>query len=146
MGDALPYVPLGTGRTVAAVAAAPGKTCVIDDLGGVKCWGSPGAYYRETPAPHRPNDHYGGRLCGLGYGLPAQPWSGDQNVGDEPNEVENLGYINFGSGRTAKKIAVSEYHTCVVTDEDKGTPAAGDRDRLAGTDAGRARSAAGCDL
>ena len=35
MGDALPYVNLGTGRTAKAIFAGPGKTCVIDDLGGV---------------------------------------------------------------------------------------------------------------
>ena len=41
MGDALPPVDLGTGRTVAAFAASLNATCVVLDDDGVKCWGSP---------------------------------------------------------------------------------------------------------
>jgi alpha-tubulin suppressor-like RCC1 family protein len=41
MGDALPAVNLGTGRTALALAVGQGHTCaLLDDTVGVKCWGS----------------------------------------------------------------------------------------------------------
>jgi hypothetical protein len=39
MGDALPFVDLGTGRTAVAVAGSRYSTCAILDDGSVKCWG-----------------------------------------------------------------------------------------------------------
>jgi hypothetical protein len=39
MGDALPYVDLGTGRTVEAFASSYIINCAALDDGDVKCWG-----------------------------------------------------------------------------------------------------------
>src|SRR5690349_23266135 len=39
MGDALPVVDVGTGRTVVSVAAGLFHTCVLLDDGGIKCFG-----------------------------------------------------------------------------------------------------------
>lgn len=42
MGDALPAVDLGTGRTAVAVTAGDGHTCAILDDASTKCWGNNG--------------------------------------------------------------------------------------------------------
>ena len=39
MGDDLPAVPLGSGRTAVAVAAGAYHSCALLDNGGIKCWG-----------------------------------------------------------------------------------------------------------
>jgi alpha-tubulin suppressor-like RCC1 family protein len=39
MGDNLPAVDLGTGRTVVALAAGSNHTCAHLDNGQIKCWG-----------------------------------------------------------------------------------------------------------
>eukprot|EP00798_Chlamydomonas_sp_ICE-L_P011629 gene11629-34338_t len=39
MGDALPAVDLGTGRTATSIAAGEHHTCAILDSGDLKCWG-----------------------------------------------------------------------------------------------------------
>ena len=39
MGDALPAVALGTGRTAAGVEAGDSHTCALLDDATIKCWG-----------------------------------------------------------------------------------------------------------
>ena len=39
MGDSLPAVALGTGRTAVAITAGASHTCALLDNGTVKCWG-----------------------------------------------------------------------------------------------------------
>ena len=39
MGDNLPAVDLGTGRSATAIATAPWRTCALLDDTSVKCWG-----------------------------------------------------------------------------------------------------------
>src|SRR3569623_1101895 len=39
MGDALPVVNLGTGRTAISIAARGAHSCALLDNGKVKCWG-----------------------------------------------------------------------------------------------------------
>ncbi len=41
MGESLPRVRLGTGRTAVAVTAGDGHSCALLDGGTVKCWGTP---------------------------------------------------------------------------------------------------------
>lgn len=91
MGTNLPYVDLGTGRTAVAIAAKGWHVCVILDNGSVKCWGN--------------SD--GGQL---GYGDTVQRGDGPGEMGD------NLPTVNLGTGRTAKKIAVSFNTTCAILD------------------------------
>ena len=40
MGDNLPAVDLGAGRTARAIATGDNHTCVVLDNTSVKCWGS----------------------------------------------------------------------------------------------------------
>jgi alpha-tubulin suppressor-like RCC1 family protein len=39
MGDNLPVVPLGVGRTATALAIGFGHTCALLDDATIKCWG-----------------------------------------------------------------------------------------------------------
>ncbi|HEX6764469.1 MAG TPA: hypothetical protein VF103_03305, partial [Polyangiaceae bacterium] len=74
LGDALPAVDLGTGRTALAVSITGRSTCALLDDHSVKCWGSP----------------EGGRL-GLGAGIV-------ESRGDEPGELgDALPAIDFGT-------------------------------------------------
>lgn len=90
MGNALPLVPLGAGRTVKSLCAGYTSTCVVLDDGNAKCWGS--------------NEF--GRL-GLGDEIPR---------GDVPQtRPDNLPAISLG--RQATKIAgVGDGHTCALLD------------------------------
>lgn len=91
MGDNLPTVSLGTGRTATAISSGTGFNCAILDNGSVKCWGL--------------NDS--GQL-GLGN---------TDNRGDDPNEMgDNLPAIDLGTGRTAKSISSGYGTTCAILD------------------------------
>eukprot|EP00798_Chlamydomonas_sp_ICE-L_P021651 gene21651-28664_t len=87
MGDGLPVVDLGTGRTATAIAAGEYHTCAILDNSQLKCWGS--------------------NIAGeLGLGSTA---SRVYAVGDLPS-------IDLGTNRTATAIAAGMYHTCAILD------------------------------
>ena len=89
MGDALPAVDLGAGKTPVAINAGGAHTCALLDDGSVKCWG----------------DNTRGQL-GLGDVLPR---------GDDPGEMgDALPAVNLGTGATAVAISAGEYHTCAV--------------------------------
>ncbi len=91
MGDSLPAVDLGVGRTATALSAGGDHTCAILDNGTVKCWG----------------DNSDGAL-GLGDAV---------NRGDGAGEMgDNLPTVPLGAGRTATAIAVGEFHTCARLD------------------------------
>jgi E3 ubiquitin-protein ligase HERC3 len=93
MGDALPYVDLGPSLTVKALAIGDSHACVIVNDDRVKCWGY-NAY---------------GQL-----GL-----SSNDNRGDQSNEMGSaLPYVNLGTGRTAKALALGFHHTCAILDND----------------------------
>ncbi len=91
MGDSLPAVNLGTGRSALAIAAGAGHTCAVLDNNAVKCWG---------------RNSYG--QLGLG----------DTNHrGDTAGEMgDSLPAVNLGTGRSALAIAMSEDHACAVLD------------------------------
>jgi hypothetical protein len=92
MGDALPPVDLGTGRTAKVLAAGRYATCVILDTDDLKCWGH-------------------AQMAGL-------PGSG--YYGDEPGEMgDALPIVDLGAGRKAKRVAVSYSDTCVERDDGK---------------------------
>lgn len=91
MGDSLPYVNLGVGRTVVQIATGGMHACAILDNSQVKCWGS----------------NAWGRL-GLGN---------SNNRGDGPNEMgDNLPFVSLGTGRTAVQIAAGNSYTCAILD------------------------------
>lgn len=91
MGDNLPAVDLGTGKTAVAVAPGWSHTCALLNDGAVKCWG----HYPE------------GML-----GFPASEFIGDEaaDMGD------NLPALDLGTGVKATAIAVSYVHGCALLD------------------------------
>jgi alpha-tubulin suppressor-like RCC1 family protein len=90
MGNALLTVDLGTGRTAKTIAAGRDATCAILDNDALKCWGM-------------------GQLTG-------QPLPTDR--GDEPGEMgDALPAVDLGTGRTARRIAVSHGSACVERDD-----------------------------
>jgi alpha-tubulin suppressor-like RCC1 family protein len=91
MGDELPIVSLGTGRTTLSVTAGNYHTCALLDNGQVKCWG-----------------YNGNGTLGLGD---------TNNRGDNPSEMgDRLLPVALGTGRTARALAAG-YHTCAVLDD-----------------------------
>jgi len=93
MGDNLPTVDLGTGRSATALVAGDQHTCALLDDGSVKCWGQ--------------ND-----VGQLGIGNPA-------NRGDEPGEMgDDLPAVDLGTGRSAQSLAAGYQHTCALLDDD----------------------------
>ncbi len=91
MGDNLPVVDLGTGRTAMQIAAGIAHTVVLLDNGTVKCWG----------------ENSSGQL---GYG--------DINFrGDGAGEMgDSLLSVELGTGRKAIQIAAGVYYTIVLLD------------------------------
>jgi hypothetical protein len=91
MGDALPQVPFGTGRTVRAITAGQSHSCVILDNGQAKCWGS-GSNGRS------------------GYG-------GSTDRGAQPGQMgDTLPNVDLGTSRTAQAITAGFSHTCALLD------------------------------
>jgi alpha-tubulin suppressor-like RCC1 family protein len=93
MGDALPEIDFGTGRTAVAVTTARnGFACAILDDGSVKCWG----------------ENFYGEL-GLGN---------NETRGDEAGEMgDALPPVKLGTGRRAIAIASGYVHTCAILDD-----------------------------
>ena len=91
MGDKLPVVNLGSGRTAKAISAGWSNTCVLLDNDTVKCWGW-------------------GNEGQLGQ-------DSKDNLGDNRGEMENLEAIDFGSGRTVRFIATGQHHSCALLDD-----------------------------
>lgn len=90
MGDNLPTVNLGSGRTAKKVAVGPTNTCVILDNDSLKCWGL-GTYGQN------------------GYG-------NTTTLGDTTGEMAALGTVNLGTGRTALDVAIGLSHVCARLD------------------------------
>ena len=94
MGDDLPAVDLGTGKTAKQLTAGGTHTCVILDDDTVKCWG---------------NNQYGK----LGY------IGETDNRGDASGEMgDDLLTVDLGSGKTAKQLATGMDHTCAILNDD----------------------------
>jgi hypothetical protein len=91
MGDALPTVDLGSGRTAMAIAASRYTTCAILDDGSIKCWG----------------------WCGLRGSATTM-----HSIGAQPGEMgDHLPALDFG-GRRAVNLAMGEYDACASMDDD----------------------------
>jgi alpha-tubulin suppressor-like RCC1 family protein len=91
MGNALPFVNLGSGRTAVELALGLQHTCALLDNGSVKCWGR----------------NQEGQL-GIGNTV---------NRGDDPGEMAALPAVNLGTGRTATAITAGQYHSCALLDD-----------------------------
>jgi alpha-tubulin suppressor-like RCC1 family protein len=94
MGDALPVVNLGTGRTAKSISLGYEHTCALLDNNQIKCWGY--------------NDF--GQL-----GLGDIAFRGDDNgeMGDA------LPTVSLGTGRSAKSVSAGEHATCAVLDNNQ---------------------------
>ena len=93
MGDNLPAIDLGTGKTAVQLAfGGTFHTCALLNDGTAKCWGG--------------ND----------YGQLGQ---GNTNgIGDGANEMgDNLNAINLGTGKTVVQLVTGTYHTCALLND-----------------------------
>jgi hypothetical protein len=89
MGDNLPTVDLGTGRTAKAISARVYTTCALLDDDSVKCWGD----WWSTAFPN------------------------GTEIGDDPGEMgDNLAPIDLG-GRKATSVVLGRGLNCVTTDD-----------------------------
>ena len=89
MGDALPSVQLGAGRTAVELSAGGWHYCARLDNGSTKCWGC----------------NTEGQL-GLGD---------TQNRGDRPDQMgDMLPALDLGTGRQAVQLMSGGSHTCAV--------------------------------
>lgn len=91
LGDALPFIDLGPGRTAVQIDARGLHTCALLDDGSVKCWGS--------------NSH--GQL-GQGH---------RQNLGEGTAPSSDIPPIDLGTGRTALRITAGRLHNCALLDD-----------------------------
>ncbi|KAG2450326.1 hypothetical protein HYH02_004831 [Chlamydomonas schloesseri] len=94
MGDALPFVDLGTGITVTQLSMgriAAGTSCALVQPGGrIKCWG----YNRY-------------------FAIPVS--EGDGNVGAQPGEMgDALPFVNLGTNATAVSVVTNGVSACAV--------------------------------
>jgi alpha-tubulin suppressor-like RCC1 family protein len=91
MGDSLPVLNAGAGRTIRQIAVNSGHTCALLDTSGIKCWG---------------------------HNLYGQLGLGDiEYRGDTPSEVgDGVPTVDFGTGRTATHVVEGSRHTCVLLD------------------------------
>ncbi|CAN0440080.1 unnamed protein product [Pylaiella littoralis] len=93
MGDNLPEVDLGTGRTAVAVATGSYHTCVILDNLKLHCFGR----------------NFDGQL-GLGH---------TDDRGGVPGQMgDNMVAVDLGLGRSPVAVAAGRWHTCVLMDDD----------------------------
>ncbi len=92
MGDNLPPVDLGAGRTATAVSAGGSHTCALLDDGTVKCWGRG----QDGQLGQGDNDSIGGAAGEMG---------------------DDLAPIDLGTGRTATAITAGHRHTCALLDD-----------------------------
>jgi alpha-tubulin suppressor-like RCC1 family protein len=97
MGDHLPAIDLGTGRTALSIAAESVTTCAVLDDHTVKCWGWDG----------------GGEL-GIGE---ENPFQDAQCRGDQPGEMgDNLVRATLGTNLHAVSITAGSFHACALYD------------------------------
>ena len=92
MGNSLPTVDLGTGRTALQVTAGEFHTCALLDDMTVKCWGY-------------------GQFGQLGYGDLHSRGDGPGEMGDE------LPAVDVGTGHTAVQVSAGRDHTCALLDD-----------------------------
>jgi alpha-tubulin suppressor-like RCC1 family protein len=92
MGDALPYVDLGSNARALAVGGGNAFSCALLQGGRIKCWG----------------DNRQGQL-----GLGNRNTRGD-NIGDMGDA---LPFVDLGNGRTAVSMVFGHAHVCALLDD-----------------------------
>jgi len=104
MGDALPAVNLGEGRTVTALALSGSFSCALLDDGGVKCWGELGSHTFLVPRNDASSSSYSSSSLaprsGLGWPL---------DFGAVPSRD-----IEFGAGASVRSICARQDAACVL--------------------------------
>jgi alpha-tubulin suppressor-like RCC1 family protein len=92
MGDNLPVVDLGTGKTAVKLAVGNAHACARLNDNSLKCWG---------------------------YGSFAQLGTGDTMTrGDNPGEMgNNLPVVNLGTGKTTMAFFLGSAHTCAILND-----------------------------
>lgn len=138
MGDNLPALGLGAGRTAMQIAAGGTFLCVLLDNGLVRCWGDTGSLFWGLNPPSV--DLGAGRTavrlaaggqhtCAIldnslvkcwGMNNVGQLGLGDMaNRGDSASQMgDNLPAVDLGSGGTAKRIGAGFNHSCAILDDD----------------------------
>ncbi|MBI2606672.1 MAG: hypothetical protein HYW49_11400 [Deltaproteobacteria bacterium] len=93
MGDFLPYVELGTGKTALDIKAGGLDTCALLNDRTVKCWG--------------------------GFDGPQYGNLGNEalSMGDAPGEMARLSTVDLGTSRYATSIKSDVYSTCAILDD-----------------------------
>lgn len=91
MGNSLPHVDLGSGRTAVAISAGHRYTCAVLDGGDVKCWGQD-------------------ELGKLGQGNSGSLGDADGEMGDA------LPVVNLGTDVRAVTVEATYQHTCALLD------------------------------
>ena len=92
MGDALPYVDLGTGQLAKEVAGSWYSTCAVLASGQVKCWGYAG---------------YGELAQGNTYSYTGTP-------GEKFAMGDALPYVNLGTGVLVKQLVAGYDDYCML--------------------------------
>jgi alpha-tubulin suppressor-like RCC1 family protein len=93
MGDALPAVDLGTGRTAVEIDGGGGFVCALLDDANVKCWGA--------------NEPLVEQLGGLSTG----------HRGDEPGEMgDAMPNVDLGHDVRVASVSCGDQHSCVLTE------------------------------
>ncbi len=91
MGDNLPAINLGTGRTAVALGSGVAHRCAILDDVSLKCWGNNG----DGQLGMGDVIVRGETVAQMGDGLPT---------------------VNLGTGRTATQVVGGAFHTCAILD------------------------------
>jgi alpha-tubulin suppressor-like RCC1 family protein len=131
LGDALPQVNLGTGRTAKRVAAGLSATCAILDNNNLKCWGALMPSGLAVTGDNIPIVDFGGGRYATQVGI-----NQDLTGGAAPVPAKACALLIDGSvkcwnrtspmgdslpaiplGRPAKQLSMGYYHQCVVLDD-----------------------------
>ena len=139
MGDALPVVDLGTGRTAKQVSAGGYHTCAVLDDDSIRCWGWNGwgqagpnvgsAVDLGTNRTAKEVLTGFGHTCALldndsvkcwGKGTLGRLGQGTtSDIGTSPDDMgENLPPVSLGVGRAVKQLSLGALHTCALLDDD----------------------------
>jgi alpha-tubulin suppressor-like RCC1 family protein len=138
MGDSLPSVDLGSGRTAKAIAAGGNHTCAILDNSSVMCWGendqgqlglgnttdslSASAVNMGSGITVKSIAAGGNHTCAILDNSSAVMCWGENDQGQlglgTNTDSPNPSAVYMGSGITAKAITTGTEHTCALLDDD----------------------------